>query len=809
MKRLLSQFSVLSSQFSVSAGRLALALALVTFLPFTARAQVGLQANSARDCAVCHLNWVDSFQRPRQAVLLMDPPGAGVVSESDACLGCHDGGVGDDRHRVWGAHSHVTGIKPPPDMNVPRELPLKNGELACRTCHTAHSGQGPETLATTVFLRMRNDTSQLCVACHSSDTYTGGTEHGSHPLGKMSLHLPADLASAGAHAGSDRQTLTCQSCHEPHGSREDHLLVLPARTSQLCLTCHEKLETTLWQAGQEHVHPVNVPLSTPAQHQAIQAMNTRVGDDDRLICLSCHKMHGAHGGSSILAQTVTNSQICIDCHPEQKPTLGTRHDLRVSAPDEQDQFGRTAGQSGPCGACHGVHKAARPLVTSPLDPTGQCFTCHREGESAAKATGLPFSHPTNLSESRLAGQQKLPLYAAAGTPDQKTFACLTCHDPHQTGHAHFLRSEPTQICATCHSDTLAGFGPQHDFTDRPELLNGRGQNARQAGQCGFCHGVHNASGPAMWVATPTAPSNPNGLCTECHSPKGMARDVEMTPLRHPSGPTATLKLPGVDQATTRPAINAGQAPLALEQDTPGGSSLPLYDSHGRRSADGFVACGSCHDPHGGKGVSDHMLRQTAYAGEATLCAACHGEALAIKGSMHSERLLSQHFEDTRNCAPCHAVHEKPGMPPTGMWAAPLGPETDPAAFRQCTGCHSPGGSAPAVTPTIHPAVPMANLVGPDMPGWMPLYDEKGRVSTTGTIGCGTCHLPHGPLSGQGLPVNVATASIEELRKLRPMVRPYVTPNVCSSCHGFDGLRRYLYYHHPTRRQPLPQEEGRR
>jgi hypothetical protein len=45
--------------------------------------------------------------------------------------------------------------------------------------------------------------------------------------------------------------------------------------------------------------------------------------------------------------------------------------------------------------------------------------------------------------------------------------------------------------------------------------------------------------------------------------------------------------------------------------------------------------------------------------------------------------------------------------------------------------------------------------------------------------------------------------------MMPMVRPYVAPNVCSSCHGFDGLRRYLYFHDPQLRvaEPATQRAG--
>ncbi len=48
------------------------------------------------------------------------------------------------------------------------------------------------------------------------------------------------------------------------------------------------------------------------------------------------------------------------------------------------------------------------------------------------------------------------------------------------------------------------------------------------------------------------------------------------------------------------------------------------------------------------------------------------------------------------------------------------------------------------------------------------------------------------------------AELPRLRAAKPMLRPYAAPNLCSGCHGFDGLRRYLYFHDPRRRAaPTP------
>ncbi|GMU23479.1 MAG: hypothetical protein AMXMBFR13_35570 [Phycisphaerae bacterium] len=240
-------------------------------------------------------------------------------------------------------------------------------------------------------------------------------------------------------------------------------------------------------------------------------------------------------------------------------------------------------------------------------------------------------------------------------------------------------------------------------------------------------------------------------------------------------------------------------PAASPTHTPTGP-LPLYDHQGRRSPTGFIACSSCHDPHGS--AADAMLRLAADQPDEALCAACHTQAHSLPAGLHSDRFLASHFEDVRFCAPCHVAHEKPGMPPTGMWAAPVGSQDQHPAMRQCAGCHGPAGTATTITPTIHPAVPMHNVAAQGEPGWMPLFNDRGEESAGGQIACGTCHLPHGPTEATGLPeMDIDEMPAARLRGLRPMVRPYIAPNVCSACHGFDGLRRYLYYHQPDKRRP--------
>jgi len=742
-----------------------------------------LTGQRARDCATCHLRWVESFRQPT-ALTLVDRPTEIVAAEESNCLGCHDGAVADDRRKVWREHSHQTGIRPPAGMAVPEKLPLKNGKIACRTCHTAHSGEGPQTLATTIFLRVPDESGQLCMLCHTD--HTGGPAIGSHPMGRMPFPLPEALAEAGARAGRDRRNLACETCHTPHGSREEHLLILGTQSSQLCLRCHEQLRPDSWSTeALKHHHPINVPLRKAIRQRAVQQMGTKTGPGHRLICLSCHQMHRGHAGNHMLAETPAEGRLCLRCHPEQAAVLATSHNLQHSAPEETNQLGQTAAEAGPCSACHASHQDARVPHPTDADPSGRCLTCHIAGQCAENATFTKQSHPVHVSQAAL--PPRMPLKLADGRQTgKKKVVCETCHDPHTDRHGQFLVKPHDDLCGTCHTtiaDSLAG---AHDLTAHPEATNGRGKTVEQAGRCGFCHAVHDAFGPAMWAVTTDSPVRFGDLCVPCHRPGGVAADVPAHDLRHPAGPET-----------------AGHV-----KDP---ARWPTFDAGLHRDPKGFVGCGTCHDVHGDSSRLHDLLRTTDRNDTTGACLACHTSQKTVLTSLHAPMFLkayqpSESIGSAPYCLPCHVVHAPPGSQVLGTWAAPLGPPGLPMDARKCLGCHGGPGPAPQVRITFHPEVPIRSIVSPHESAFLPLIDDAGRAGIEGRISCRTCHVPHGRAPSLGLPVIDPTkTNRREIESLDTMLRPYLVPNLCSSCHGFEGLTNFLYYHYPEKRRKVSRQ----
>lgn len=896
-------------------------------LPGPGRARVVPGAGQAQTCTICHVEWMPAFADNGQTAIMTLPehgPDHPVVSQSEMCYSCHDGSVADSRRRVWLEHGHQTGVAPPADMKVPNMLPLIEGKIACRTCHSAHAGgQQNQSLADAVFVRVERGAGELCLSCHTNKGM--GPATGAHPIGGMPWTVPDELIKEGAKAGPNPRELTCYVCHMPHGSREEHLLVMGTESSQLCLTCHARLRPGLWRPDSPREHPQNPPLQTEAQKQAIKDMGTTPGPGDTLICLSCHKIHHGVSDRYLLADTLKDSNLCIRCHPERAEMAGTSHDLRASAPECRNRIGQTPEQSGPCGACHTFHRFARMPDPQPNDPTGLCTTCHKSDSCASKVDLQAPGHPYTIKLEQIPADTSLHLFPQAeGT--NKTIACLTCHNPHEAKGKFFLHMPQEQLCAQCHRGTMTSLSGGHELSGL-DARNADGRTPDEAGKCGFCHTMHEAKGPMLWAATSQAPSKPDELCTSCHRENGLAAKLPETKLHHPTGPQtleAAAKLntdlplfgedggklengqvacaschdPHADNSVSAALLRNGpQAsslctgchkdaaslkgglhdihaeatawpePAQQNQDLclschrahsndparglwavppktdyaqsdgvclschahvewsghgtqparPGTTTqastqpatapapmvhgLPLVPTApGRRS--GTIGCKTCHDPHGAPGVQPHLLRAGAAHDPGAMCLACHQELQYIGLSLHNREMMQTFVQGTDGakgrmlqCGPCHNVHA-PGQE-TPRLPGKLGEL--PQDVQRCVSCHRTDGGATPV-PVINHFGPIQNVVEPGQPGFMPLVNDQGEFGRAGRIGCITCHSPHGRPPGPAFPaVDPSRITKEQLQAMMPMVVPYSPPNLCSSCHGFDGLMRYLYWHNPERR----------
>jgi predicted CXXCH cytochrome family protein len=201
----------------------------------------------------------------------------------------------------------------------------------CPTCHTAlDASKVPHVKTNKTAFGLSEVQPGLCYECH--DTFTGTSVH------------PA-------------LTLGCTSCHDPHSSPNNKLLV--KKIPELCFTCHARALFTM-----KHVH---APV---AQGK----------------CLACHNPH-ATNNMALLRKNP--EELCLQCHPNIGKTPHVIADsfagehpigLPKKGNDTMVKDPVRLGKPFYCGSCHNPHSAVsirlyRFKATSAYD---LCGYCHKE-----------------------------------------------------------------------------------------------------------------------------------------------------------------------------------------------------------------------------------------------------------------------------------------------------------------------------------------------------------------------------------------------------------------------------------------------
>ena len=218
----------------------------------------------ARGCEACHGPGSRHMANP------VDPAGlvgftrlAGVsVEQMNAqCLECHSTGA-----RIhWSGSAHEV------------------QEVACSDCHNPHPAEGAHEKAL-----LREPQMKLCTGCH--------------------LQKKAQLIRPG-HMPLREGKMECTSCHNPHGTPNDKML-LQTSVNQNFYTCHaEKRGPFLW----EHAPVRENCLNCHDAHGTINEKMLKVKQP--LLCQQCHQT-SSHPGPAYPAQSrYAFNQGCMHCHP--------------------------------------------------------------------------------------------------------------------------------------------------------------------------------------------------------------------------------------------------------------------------------------------------------------------------------------------------------------------------------------------------------------------------------------------------------------------------------------------------------------
>ncbi|MEJ2701217.1 MAG: cytochrome c3 family protein [Sedimentisphaerales bacterium] len=760
-------------------------LAFATYHPALSRE---VMPNSSRECAICHIRWVEAFDRTRSQADRMEEVLERQAGSGDMCLSCHDGSVVDSRFKIWSTRHHTTDSIPPATVKIPTDVfPLDaQGRMTCATCHTAHAVPESSDLRTVIFLRKPNVDSSLCLSCHAEHAQKNDFQH---PLGDVNDPIPQEILDAGGKTSKDGRTIICQTCHEPHGARNAWMLVLPP--SKLCIACHDdKSPETNPPAGApiHHIGRVYPGFDPP---ESLLGEKATFGANGELSCLSCHRLHDASGAKPLLIRNNEDSSLCIECHQKERSVLNSPHDLRISSPQTVNARGQTASESGPCGACHRIHGWARDVPETNRPHSSACMECHESGGPGsvnrlyvdAHAVGTPL----------LEDMPTPPLPLEEGT---RTIGCLTCHDPHKfvardsepvtrpssgepraTSHVQmprsFLRREGSQLCMLCHEKLTDLPGQPHDPATFGPVARDTLALHPSIGPCRVCHTTHSAQGPHLWARTPMAAAGRiTDLCGACHEDKLGVRDsvhdtetaqwvkdlgfvskgscIDCHVVHDPNeeGGIWSYVSDEADTSQSCQTCHRVGGPAKAMETTHLGKNIGagiegLLDNMGL-GPDGRILCTTCHDIHQKEQRAGLLV-----AAVPKLCGACHEDKMGIPGSVHdpgtAEWAKKLGFVSKGSCIDCHPIHDPSRE--RGIWAAIGGDGVRQPGYKNhrtqqgpkllvspsqdsavCLACHPRAGGIIGTLHDLRISAPEATNV----------RDET--VAESGP--CGSCHLVH-------------------------------------------------------------------
>ncbi|MEW6490425.1 MAG: cytochrome c3 family protein [Thermodesulfobacteriota bacterium] len=486
------------------------------------------------------------------------------------------------------------------------------------------------------------------------------------------------------------------------------------------------------------------------------------GSADGLPCVLCHPSRDREV-FEILSRTPgvlvgsegSQAFVCLSCHngsvvdSRDRLLRGGQHPagVRVSRalPAEYPLYG--AGQM-TCGTCHSPHGegpgAARWLRVAP-DGVAPCAGCH------------PARRGSHLGRS-LSPERTGRIRGAGGRPGSaEDVTCLTCHTPHAASGDRLLvapyGAERDDLCRTCHPGVsvkgVAAGGRSRPCSqchaphgDAPRLLTGG-----EKGPCIPCHADRRGPGDHRVV---------HPACAECHSVH--------SPVKMGGRSAGLLRTPAEGGLLCEPC----HADLGARHRP--GSPLETVNAGLLRArglapgAGGALECTTCHRMHGAPHIPLLAL------GDEVLCLYCHEDAnpygaRGIKPGPHPVGVLlrgdrpaaaggpSPGGSAVLTCTTCHRAHLRTGSGPARPESDCLDghPQRRAAAGHGgvvgCGACHGIHAQTPPAQ-TCAPCHPDAasGLHRPDQPlgpGSLPAFDGSGARAAAGTMGCPTCHDPHG------------------------------------------------------------------
>ncbi|MCF6353549.1 MAG: cytochrome c3 family protein [Candidatus Polarisedimenticolaceae bacterium] len=804
--------------------------------------------NSSIICESCHAahgSTNDDF--------LIIPNSEASLTQSMLCEACH--GLSPDlsssdalRH-----YTHPMDVELPKDADLPEKW--DNGEtpylgqgkyINCRTCHSPHNGTDDNHL-----LVQYAGGDPLCLTCHTSKESIYYTRH------DISESFPDDVNSAGVKT-IDKGA--CNACHFMHKGQGPLMWArdpIKGSIDEMCISCHNREGIAKEALTGKKTHPVGKTFKDAPKSLPLFAEDGKRSANGKVRCPTCHDVHRwspdsnnpghsevpGNGNNRFLRKSVTTGALCQSCHKAQAAIAGTKHDLRLAAPDEKNFKDQSLKESGVCGGCHTPHNANRAKLWARKTGAGieiierTCNSCHKKGGLAEDKTTGKESHPLQLHVDNMdpAAKEMLPLFAKGGIKSADGFvSCATCHNVHQwdpsttkapgnmkvegdrmTSFLRIPNDNSAKLCASCHKQNSYVVGTDHDLSvTAPRERNMEQQTVAEGGVCSACHMVHNAWGNGLWSRSVGLGENRNeARCSGCHWRRKSASKKILRGPNHPMNKRVDEAKPFIQGETASFYVYGGSAKIKTE--------LPLFARDGFRTPEGDITCPTCHNVHvwdpekaapgsgekGQEGDGGNSFLRKSNLPNSQLCTTCHTKKVFIQGTDHdmsivapdSKNRIDQTVAQSGICSACHLPHnaQKDGYK---LWGRNLGKSDGLKQERLCLGCHTENGvgKRKIVTNYSHPReilVAEAHRIGDK--GYAPVYDNEGNEVQAGMITCATCHEPHIWAPGKE---KAGPGKQTEGTNQTSFLRFKSAKNICRNCHGLDSLQKFKYFHSTSSRR---------
>ncbi len=243
----------------------------------------------------------------------------------------------------------------------------------------------------------------------------------------------------------------CESCHKSHVSQYNNLLI--AKERELCFLCHENSTFT-----KTHIHdPVSKARCKTCHKSHSSNLRSLLKSPAPGICLNCHRQIFGHTGIDI------KKVDCIQCH---NPHSSERKNLLYSIYHEPYKDNK----------CEECHQKIFGIIIKAEGNARLCYKCHQD------------------SKERYEEMSKTHIVEGARE-------CTFCHNPHGSEREDLVRGKDGSLCMSCHNEIKVRLKTEKNILRHPEVI---------ARKCSTCHDSH-ASNNDKFLK-----ENMNNICLSCH-----------------------------------------------------------------------------------------------------------------------------------------------------------------------------------------------------------------------------------------------------------------------------------------------------